>query len=70
MARASVSDAEAAVRHLTTRCLATRWRCSPRTLERWRTRRIGPAWIVLPGGSIVCALADVLAWEQARRRGP
>ena len=48
--------------------LAARWRVSPRTLERWRAEGYGPAWLTI-GGSIRYRLADVLAFERARRRG-
>jgi len=33
--------------YLTEGELATRWRISPRTLERWRRAKVGPAWRVL-----------------------
>lgn len=29
--------------------LAARWRRSPRTLERWRARGTGPAWLRIMG---------------------
>src|SRR4051812_48325576 len=37
------------VRHLTQLDLARRWRISPRTLERWRWLRQGPAYLKLGG---------------------
>ncbi|KQZ33482.1 hypothetical protein ASD50_01305 [Mesorhizobium sp. Root552] len=46
--------------------LATRWRMSPRTLERWRWRKQGPSYIKL-GGKVVYALQDVEAYERGRR---
>lgn len=48
--------------------LAVRWRISPRTLERWRWLRRGPAYLKL-GGSVAYAMEDVLAYEAAQRRG-
>ena len=46
--------------------LANRWRISPRTLERWRWLRTGPAYIKV-GGRVVYALTDVEAYEAAQR---
>lgn len=46
--------------------LARRWRISPRTLERWRWRRTGPAYVKL-GGKIVYDLNDVEAYERSQR---
>jgi hypothetical protein len=53
---------------LTTRELSERWRVSVRTLERWRGERYGPRWHVI-GGNIRYRFEDVLAFEQAHRRG-
>jgi hypothetical protein len=47
--------------------LARRWRVSPRTLERWRWRRQGPAYLKI-GGRVAYAVDDVVAFETARRR--
>lgn len=47
--------------------LAERWRISPRTLERWRWQKTGPAFTKL-GGKVVYALSDVEAYERRRRR--
>jgi hypothetical protein len=57
-----------AVRHLTQLDLARRWRISPRTLERWRWLRQGPAYLKL-GAAIAYRLEDVEAFE-AKRRHP
>ena len=57
----------AAARHLNQHDLATRWRMSVRTLERWRSQRQGPPFLRL-GGRIVYALSDVEAFEQAQRQ--
>jgi hypothetical protein len=46
--------------------LADRWRVSPRTLERWRWRKTGPAYTKI-GGRVVYALTDVEAYERRRR---
>lgn len=51
---------------LTQRELATRFRLSVRTIERWRADRYGPAWIII-GSSIRYRMSDVLAWEAAQR---
>jgi Helix-turn-helix domain len=48
--------------------LARRWRISPRTLERWRWLKKGPAYIKL-GGRVAYHHEDVAAFEQAQRRG-
>jgi hypothetical protein len=57
---------ENAAEFLTQRELATRWKISIRTLERWRGERYGPAWISI-GGSIRYCFADVQAFEVERR---
>ena len=48
--------------------LARRWGLSHRTLERWRWRGEGPAFMKL-GGRVVYRLEDVLAYERDRLRG-
>ncbi len=53
--------------HLAQVELADRWRISPKTLERWRWRKQGPAYLKI-GGRVVYRLADVLAYEAAQRR--
>lgn len=52
--------------YLTQRELATRYRLSVRTIERWRADSYGPAWITI-GASIRYRMTDVLAWEAAQR---
>ena len=47
--------------------LARRWGISHRTLERWRHDDHGPAYLKI-GGRIVYAVADIEAFEAARRR--
>lgn len=46
--------------------LASRWRISPRTLERWRWRKTGPSYTKI-GGRVVYAVEDVEAYERRRR---
>lgn len=43
--------------------LASRWRLSHRTLESWRWRYKGPAYIKL-GGQVRYPLADVIEFER------
>lgn len=52
---------------LTTSELASRWRMSERTLERWRSERYGPAWLIL-GGQVRYRMTDVEAFEARHRR--
>lgn len=52
--------------HLNERQLAARWQVSPRTLQRWRTARLGPAWMKI-NGRILYALADVRTFEATGR---
>jgi hypothetical protein len=47
--------------------LAAIWRISPRTLERWRWLKRGPAF-VKAGGRVLYRLEDVTAYEAAQRR--
>lgn len=63
------SEPPGAPRHLTQDDLACRWRISGRTLERWRWRKIGPAYVKV-GGRVVYRLADILFFEAAQRHAP
>lgn len=45
--------------------LAERWRLSPRTLEQWRWRGVGPRYLKL-GGRVAYRLEDIEAFEAAR----
>ena len=54
------------VTYLTQKELAERWRVSPRTLERWRVKRTGPAFHKL-GGKVSYSLDDIVAHERKRR---
>jgi Helix-turn-helix domain len=56
-----------AVIFLTSEELARRWRISPRTLQRWRRRRRGPACIEIEG-SIRYRMADIREYEERQRR--
>jgi Helix-turn-helix domain len=47
--------------------LAARWRMSVRTLDRWRAKKYGPAWLCL-GGRILYRRVDVEAFEARRLR--
>lgn len=44
--------------HLLTEELARRWKLSPRTLERWRWRGIGPKFRRV-GGRVIYAIQEV-----------
>lgn len=46
--------------------LARRWCISPRTLERWRWLKTGPAFIKI-GGRVVYRLQDIEAYEANQR---
>ena len=45
--------------------LASRWRLSVRTLQRWRQNGSGPPWLKI-GGRIVYSLRDIRALEATR----
>ncbi len=53
--------------HLSQSELATRWRISMRTLERWRWLGEGPRYIKL-GGRVVYRLSDIEAFEADKLR--
>lgn len=59
---------QSALAFMTERELASRWRVSARTLQRWRKERYGPAWATI-GGSIRYPMTGVLAFEAAGRSG-
>ena len=52
-------------RHLNQNELSRRWTISPRTLERWRWRNEGPAYLKI-GGRVAYRLADIEAYEAER----
>ncbi len=49
-------------RHLTTRELAKRWQRGMSTLEYWRIKGIGPAYIKI-GGRVLYRIKDIEAFE-------
>ncbi len=49
--------------------LARRWSLSPRTLERWRWRDQGPAYLKV-GGRVLYRLEDIEAFERDSVRQP
>jgi len=51
--------------HLDQNDLAARWNLSPRTLEQWRWRGVGPRYLKL-GGRVIYRLSDVEAFETER----
>jgi hypothetical protein len=57
------------LRHLNQVQLSRRWSISPRTLERWRWLKWGPAYLKI-GGRVVYRLQDVEEFEasQAKNR--
>lgn len=50
------------MRSLTQKALADRWQMSPRTLEQWRWRGIGPRYLKI-GGRVLYPLELVEAYE-------
>ncbi len=53
--------------HLDQTNLSRRWRVSPRTLERWRWLKIGPAYMKI-GGRVVYRIEDIEAFEAMQLR--
>ncbi len=56
-----------AVPHLDQFELATQWKMSHRTLERWRSEGHGPAYLKL-GGRVLYRVEDVETFERAQLR--
>lgn len=50
---------------LTEKELAVRWKLTTRTLQGWRSKGIGPAFVRLGERSIFYRMSDVLAYESA-----
>lgn len=46
--------------------LSKRWKISPRTLERWRWLRFGPAYTKV-GGRVIYRVDDIEAYERSGR---
>ena len=63
----AVVEQPISLRHLNQIDLARRWRVSPRTLERWRWQKIGPAYLKV-GNHVVYPIEDVERYEAQRRR--
>jgi hypothetical protein len=55
------------VRHFNQVQLARRWNISERTLERWRWKHQGPAFLKI-GGHVVYRLEDIEEYEQMNAR--
>lgn len=60
---------EHVIKHLTPRGLAERWGCAVASLANDRSRGTGPAFLKI-GGKVVYTVADVEAYEAARRVEP
>jgi hypothetical protein len=65
--RATAGRAAMSMQHLNQVELSRRWRLSPRTLERWRWLKQGPAYLRL-GGRIAYRLEDIEAYEATSLR--
>ncbi|WP_419835288.1 helix-turn-helix transcriptional regulator [Endozoicomonas atrinae] len=52
------------IQHLSQKELADRWRISHYTLEKWRTRGLGPRYIKL-GNRVVYRISEVEAYERS-----
>ena len=61
------SQPPGAHRHLLTIQLSGRWNISPRTLEQWRWKGIGPRYLKI-GGRVLYCLDDIEEYEAACRR--
>jgi len=48
--------------------LATRWDVSQRTLQRWRSTRRGPPWVMIEG-TVRYPIEEILAFERAAKHG-
>ena len=60
-------DRATVLKHLNQIDLARRWRVSPRTLERWRWLKQGPAYLKV-GNHVVYRIEDVESYEAEQRR--
>ena len=49
--------------------LATRWGISPKTLQRWRSKKFGPPYLKL-SKRVKYLIEDVVAYEQQHRKMP
>jgi hypothetical protein len=55
------------LRHLNQIQLSRRWSISPRTLERWRWLKAGPAYLKL-GGRVLYRLQDIENFEASQSK--
>jgi hypothetical protein len=55
------------LRHLNQIQLSRRWSISPRTLERWRWLKAGPAYLKL-GGRVLYRLQDIENFEASQAK--
>jgi hypothetical protein len=65
--KASSQPPPGAHHHLVTVELSRRWHLSPRTLEQWRWKGIGPRYLKI-GRRILYRLDDIEKYEAAQRR--
>lgn len=65
----SAQNPERPISHFNQIDLSRRWKISPRTLERWRWLKQGPAYLRV-GGRVVYRLEDVKAFELQQLRQP
>ena len=61
-------QSQMAVNHLTQIDLAKRWRLSPRTLEKWRSLRVGPPFLKVLG-KVLYRLQDIENFEAKQLHG-
>lgn len=54
---------------MTEKELAERWGISTRTVQKWRAKGVGPAFIVIGQHTVLYREEDVRAYERARRQG-
>lgn len=64
---AALDQSDRSTRHLNQEEVARRWDISPRTLERWRWLKRGPAYLKV-GNHVVYRIEDVEAFEAEQRR--
>ena len=55
------------IHHLNQLELSRRWNMSQRTLERWRSRKLGPPYLKI-GGGVLYRLEDIERYEAEQRR--
>ena len=55
------------IHHLNQLELSRRWNMSQRTLEHWRSRKLGPPYLKI-GGGVLYRLEDIERYEAEQRR--